>query len=1162
MYTATENFFGTTTDVDVDTNGAAWVRRESPSVVRKFEVDQFTDELKPTGFSSSSAWEPLLAKGSPFAPDPLVSGNTGKLDIDYTDNDLYLNRGTKIETYSQGNASELAYKNSPSFGEGNLTASEGIAVTADHHVYAGTGANEVAVFGPGDVLPDPHTYAADIEEVGHTGATVHGQVKLGEAGGTPIVECKFQLGTSATNYSLPAQPCTPDPASAPPGSYFNATTGVDATFGGLNQGTTYHYRVMAKNEKGENFGIDRTFTPAYVLKLQTLPASEIEPDAAKLNASFDPDGMATEYKFQYGVTSSYGLETDFQSGGSGSGITNVGTNLTGLPSGTTFHYRVVAKNVEGQTIGADKVFRTASSPGITGVRASEVTADSAVLSAAINPNGYETEYAIEYGTTPAYGQSAPASPTSIGDGTEAVEVNQTVTGLQVGITYHYRVVATNAWGTSYSPDTTFDYAPPTCPNAHVRQQTTSAYLPDCRAYELVSPESAGAAILMPSHFVTEGEVNTSFPYGEHVNSVTNRGFATSPSRFTYFSAISTIEGSESPIGITDMYMATRTNEGWVTKVPGLTGETAFETARKECSESMDLCADRSASEEFGFENEASPYIYTADGQYRGRLPTNVNIVKGGKDFFGGQRMSGDFSYYAFSSSEYNGFSGKKAGAIFAQGGLADGIGSAYGNDIAARTVNIISKAPNGDDILVDPAANKGDDDKGFDFPGMSPDGSHVLMQTPANTDSSLVHLFMRVDDMVTYAITNPTGSHDADVEFLGMTRDGDKVLFITTEQLIGTDLDNSADLYMWKEGGANGTLSVISQGSESLTEVEPGEFGPGNRDDCSVSWGVSGCGVKRLTTELDRPGHKLVNIPGQDDLFAERSGDVYFYSPENLDSSNPGIKNQRNLYLFRNGALTRVATMDTGTEITRMQISPDGSHAAMLTASKLTGYDTKGFEQVYTLDPESGDFQCASCKPSGLPPSTNAVVSQGGRFMSDDGRTFFSSKEGLVPRDQNGTITDTYEFVDGRPQLISSGLGGTDYTGGAETLNLFLTPQYIGLEHVSHDGTDVYVSTFETLVANDFNGAFVKFYDARSGGGFPREPELAPCAAADECHGPDSSAPAAPTINSGTSLGDGGNVVQEKTKKKKSKKGKKKGKKGKKGKKKRAHHRKAGRSHA
>jgi hypothetical protein len=436
------------------------------------------------------------------------------------------------------------------------------------------------------------------------------------------------------------------------------------------------------------------------------------------------------------------------------------------------------------------------------------------------------------------------------------------------------------------------------------------------------------------------------------------------------------------------------------------------------------------------------------------------------------------------------------------------------------------------------------------------------MQTPANTDSSLVHLFMRVDDMVTYAITNPTGSHDADVEFLGMTRDGDKVLFITTEQLIGTDLDNSADLYMWKEGGANGTLSVISQGSESLTEVEPGEFGPGNRDDCSVSWGVSGCGVKRLTTELDRPGHKLVNIPGQDDLFAERSGDVYFYSPENLDSSNPGIKNQRNLYLFRNGALTRVATMDTGTEITRMQISPDGSHAAMLTASKLTGYDTKGFEQVYTLDPESGDFQCASCKPSGLPPSTNAVVSQGGRFMSDDGRTFFSSKEGLVPRDQNGTITDTYEFVDGRPQLISSGLGGTDYTGGAETLNLFLTPQYIGLEHVSHDGTDVYFSTFETLVANDFNGAFVKFYDARSGGGFPREPELAPCAAADECHGPDSSAPAAPTINSGTSLGDGGNVVQEKTKKKKSKKGKKKGKKGKKGKKKRAHHRKAGRSHA
>ena len=42
--------------------------------------------------------------------------------------------------------------------------------------------------------------------------------------------------------------------------------------------------------------------------------------------------------------------------------------------------------------------------------------------------------------------------------------------------------------------------------------------------------------------------------------------------------------------------------------------------------------------------------------------------------------------------------------------------------------------------------------------------------------------------------------------------------------------------------------------------------------------------------------------------------------------------------------------------------------------------------------------------------------------MADDGRTFFATKDSLVPRDNNGAITDVYEYAGGRPQLISSGL--------------------------------------------------------------------------------------------------------------------------------------------
>ena len=60
---------------------------------------------------------------------------------------------------------------------------------------------------------------------------------------------------------------------------------------------------------------------------------------------------------------------------------------------------------------------------------------------------------------------------------------------------------------------------------------------------------------------------------------------------------------------------------------------------------------------------------------------------------------------------------------------------------------------------------------------------------------------------------------------------------------------------------------------------------------------------------------------------------------------------------------------------------------------------------------------------------------------------------------------------------------------------------HTGLEGISADGTDIYFSTFDTLVPQDGNGSFVKFYDARTGGGFPFTPPALPCSAADECHG-------------------------------------------------------------
>ena len=64
-----------------------------------------------------------------------------------------------------------------------------------------------------------------------------------------------------------------------------------------------------------------------------------------------------------------------------------------------------------------------------------------------------------------------------------------------GIVYHFRVLAVNTWGTTATSDRTFNFFPPSCPNSVLRQKTGSSYLPDCRAYELVSPGLAGNILL-------------------------------------------------------------------------------------------------------------------------------------------------------------------------------------------------------------------------------------------------------------------------------------------------------------------------------------------------------------------------------------------------------------------------------------------------------------------------------------------------------------------------------------------------------------------------------------------------------------------------------------------------------------------------------------------
>lgn len=99
-------------------------------------------------------------------------------------------------------------------------------------------------------------------------------------------------------------------------------------------------------------------------------------------------------------------------------------------------------------------------PAVSGSDVTGLTGAGATLEGSVTPQGAPTTYQFEYGTSTAYGSTAPASPGSIEATYESRRVSAAITGLQAGATYHFRLSATNAAGTSHGADRVFVTAPP------------------------------------------------------------------------------------------------------------------------------------------------------------------------------------------------------------------------------------------------------------------------------------------------------------------------------------------------------------------------------------------------------------------------------------------------------------------------------------------------------------------------------------------------------------------------------------------------------------------------------------------------------------------------------------------------------------------------------
>jgi hypothetical protein len=682
------------------------------------------------------------------------------------------------------------------------------------------------------------------------------------------------------------------------------------------------------------------------------------------------------------------------------------------------------------------------------------------------------------------------------------------------------VVVKSALGTVTSDDQTFNFFPEQCPNAVVRQQTGSGFLPDCRSYELVTPSQEGNIILNP--FLAAPPA----------------AYATNPARFAFAGYAGGITGTEPVIGLgPDVYVSTRTNTGWVTHLAGIRGYetnwagvegTTADTGLNRFMDFSALSAFNNSGELVRAEN--IPYIWSPDGEFLGHWPVTASAIPGSNFTNGYTQPSPDFSHVAISSSNVQ----------FAPNGLLVAPGSVYDYDTKNATTEIISKLPNGHDIrqeteiqewpgeerareafereevisfpgIANPNGPGGPTDTkrpAMVNPGVSADGSHILMSVSSEPydprgfteyyELPPVHLYMTVDDALHYDVSE--GDH---AQFIGMTADGSRVFFLSNEQLTPEDHDTSTDLYMWSEA------------TKSLTLLSLGSGGSGNSDSCSSSW-ESPAAYEPWTTQCDVQPIAISGAWSDTSMATRAEPDIYFLSPEQLDGSK-GEAGGENIYHYQDGAVHYVATG----EVTRMDVSPSGEHMAFVSPDQLTSYDNKGYDEMYAYDPATEKLKCVSCNPTGAPPAGNVEASANGQlFMSSDGRTFFYTPDGLVAKDTN-KIPDVYEYTEGRPQLLTTGTGSHDVTLSYQG-NVRDHAAFMG---VSADGVNVYIDTYETLVPQDENGEFLKIYDVRSGGGFPISSPKQPCVAADECHGTASPPVPATAIASEGELGSGGNAL-------------------------------------
>jgi hypothetical protein len=138
--------------------------------------------------------------------------------------------------------------------------------------------------------------------------------------------------------------------------------GAGRTGGARRRGRMRAARIVALAVAALALALTATALAATRPSVSTGKAREVGYGTATLTGSVDPNGSNTSYYFQYGPTVRYGEQTAIADAGAGTHRVNVHLAIAGLQPLTVYHYRLVAVNAAGATMGADEHLLTTKVP--------------------------------------------------------------------------------------------------------------------------------------------------------------------------------------------------------------------------------------------------------------------------------------------------------------------------------------------------------------------------------------------------------------------------------------------------------------------------------------------------------------------------------------------------------------------------------------------------------------------------------------------------------------------------------------------------------------------------------------------------------------------------------------------------------------------------------